>query len=157
MSQPTPPPAPGQQPHTQQPHTPQPYAPQPYAQQPHPQAYPQQYAPVPSGYAQAGYGYAPVTLAPTNTLAIVSLICGLAGLLTTWFIPLVVSIAAVVMGHIAKRQIAERGENGSGLAVAGLVTGYIVIGLTVLVFGFMLLVLGSFGVFGTAVMAGTGS
>lgn len=149
MSQPTPPPAPGQQP----------YAPQPYAQQ---QGYPQQYAPVPPGYAQAGYGqagygYAPVTLAPTNTLAIVSLICGLVGLLTTWFIPLVVSIAAVVMGHIAKRQIAERGENGSGLAVAGLVTGYIVIGLTVLVFGFMLLVLGSFGVFGTAVMAGTGS
>lgn len=144
MSQPTPPPAPGQQ---------------PYAQQ---QGYPQQYAPVPPGYAQAGYGqagygYAPVTLAPTNTLAIVSLICGLVGLLTTWFIPLVVSIAAVVMGHIARRQIAERGENGSGLAVAGLVTGYIVIGLTVLVFGFMLLVLGSFGVFGTAVMAGTGS
>ena len=40
--------------------------------------------------------------------------------------------SASILGHIAKRQIAQTGEEGDGLATAGLVIGYIVTGLTVL-------------------------
>lgn len=48
--------------------------------------------------------------------------------------------AAIVLGHIAKKQIRETGEQGSGLATAGLVLGYVFTGLSVLVCcGFVIL------------------
>jgi hypothetical protein len=49
----------------------------------------------------------------TNTLAIVSLVSAF-----------VVSLAAVITGHIALSQIKKTGENGRGLAIAGLILGY---------------------------------
>ena len=59
---------------------------------------------------------------PTNTLAIVSLVCGIA----SWVaIPLVAGIAAVITGHMARGQIRQTGEGGNGLAVAGLILGYL--------------------------------
>ena len=50
----------------------------------------------------------------TNTLAIVSLV-------SAFF----VSLAAVITGHLALGQIRRTGEGGRGLAVAGLVLGYL--------------------------------
>ena len=57
----------------------------------------------------------------TNGFAITSLVVGL---LWMWWIG---SVLAVVFGHIALRQIArsETGQAGRGLAIAGLVLGYI--------------------------------
>ena len=80
-------------------------------------------------YGAPGYapGYAPQR--PTNSMALVSLISGIAGL--TLF-PFVASIVAIVTGHMAKRQIAETGEEGSGMATGGLVTGYIGVGIGLL-------------------------
>jgi hypothetical protein len=48
------------------------------------------------------------------------------------------SILALVFGYIARKQIRERGESGSGMAVAGIVLGWVGVGilLLVLVFGF---------------------
>ena len=59
--------------------------------------------------------------ARTNGLAIASLVLGL--LWITW----IGSVLAVVFGHVALRQIAraEGGEAGRGMAIAGLVLGYI--------------------------------
>ncbi len=125
----TPPPAYPQQgqPYGQAPPYPQqgqqqPYGQQGYGQQPgYQQGYP------PPGYQQQGYGgYGPPR---TNSMAIVSLIAGIAGLT---FIPFVASIVAVITGPIAKKQIEARGEGGSGLATAGIITGWIGIVLTVL-------------------------
>lgn len=92
----------------------------PYGQQqPDPatgQQYSQPYGPPP--YGQPGYGqsaYGPVLMAPpTNTMAILSLVFAFV------FSPL-----AIVFGHMAKKQIKERGEGGDGLATAGLVLGYL--------------------------------
>jgi hypothetical protein len=56
---------------------------------------------------------------PTNSNAVVSLVLGI-----VWVFGLA-SIAAVILGHVALRQIRERGEEGRGMAVAGLVLGYI--------------------------------
>lgn len=50
----------------------------------------------------------------TNVMAILSLVFAFV------FAPL-----GIVFGHIAKRQIRRTGEQGSGLATAGLVLGYI--------------------------------
>lgn len=62
----------------------------------------------------------------TNTLAIVSLIFGVLG----WsFLPLVGSLVAIITGHIARGEIRRAAvrPDGDGLAVAGLVLGYVAI------------------------------
>src|SRR3972149_2018797 len=67
----------------------------------------------------------------TNTMALVSLIAGILGL--TLF-PLLGSIAAVITGNIGRKEIAASNgaETGDGLAMAGLIMGWIGIGLGVL-------------------------
>jgi hypothetical protein len=103
----------------------QPSSAQPYGQQP---AYGEQpgYGQQPPGYGQPppygqpAYGqqqWAPA--APTNTLAILALVFAF-----------IFSPAAIVMGHLAKRQIRQTGEQGEGMATAGLWLGYIFTGLT---------------------------
>lgn len=120
------------------------YAPpvqQPYAVAPAPRA-PQGYAPPP---AQPGYGTAPgqpgygtyaqpypvAAPRPTSPLAITSLVCGLAGVVLFWaIIPVLASIAAVITGHMALGQTKRNPAlGGRGLAIAGLILGYIVIGI----------------------------
>ena len=59
-------------------------------------------------------------VAGTNGLAIASLACGLAQLV---FGP-VVAIPAIVLGHVARHQIKRTGEQGAGLALAGLILGW---------------------------------
>ncbi|MFB9308894.1 hypothetical protein BJY17_001640 [Agromyces hippuratus] len=63
-------------------------------------------------YGQPAYGQAPA--AKTNVLAIVSLV-------SAFF----VSLAAIITGHIALSQIKKTGEQGRGLAIAGLIIGYV--------------------------------
>jgi hypothetical protein len=69
--------------------------------------------------------------APTNTMAILSLVAGIAGLSV---VPFIGSIVAVILGPIAKRDIAASGgaQGGEGLATAGTILGWVGIGLTVL-------------------------
>jgi peptidyl-prolyl cis-trans isomerase B (cyclophilin B) len=51
----------------------------------------------------------------TNGLAIAALITGIVG----------VSILGVIFGHISLSQIKTRNEGGKGMAIAGLVLGYV--------------------------------
>lgn len=112
----------------QQPHTPygnDPHAPGQPAQAPTGAPQPGPYQQAPSPYAQAGYPVQPVR--PTNTFAIISLV-------SSFFVGLV----GVIFGHLARKQIRESGEAGDGLAIAGLIIGYISIGFWVLM-GFLIL------------------
>ena len=59
-------------------------------------------------------------VAKTNGFAIASLACGLAQLM---FGPLA-TIPAIVFGHVARGQIKRTGEQGAGLALAGLILGW---------------------------------
>jgi Domain of unknown function (DUF1707)/Domain of unknown function (DUF4190) len=59
-------------------------------------------------------------VARTNGLAIASLACGLAQFM---FGPLA-TIPAIVFGHVARGQIKRTGEQGAGLALAGLILGW---------------------------------
>ena len=85
---------------------------------------------------------APAATRPTNALAIVALIAGILGLM---FFP--AAIGAVVCGMISRNQISVSGEEGRGLAQAGLVMGWISIAYHVLiivaVIGMMLLGFGA--------------
>jgi len=94
---------------------------------------PQNYPPAPQpgnpqqGYPQAGYpqqpAYSPypVQKSGTNVLAIISLV-------GAFLFPL----AGVICGHIALSQLKRTGESGRGLAIAGLVIGYIYIAFVAL-------------------------
>ena len=57
---------------------------------------------------------------PTNGLAIAALVCGVAQ-----FVVWITFIPAIICGHLALRQIRRTGEQGGGLALAGLILGYV--------------------------------
>lgn len=87
----------------------------------------------------AGPPAPPVPVAPpgNNALAIASLCCGVAQVML-W--PLA-TIPAVVLGHVARHQIRRTGEQGAGLALAGLILGWIGVGFAVLaILGLVLIV-----------------
>lgn len=73
--------------------------------------------------------FVPAPAASTNVLAIVSLVTGIAGLT---FVPFFGSIAAVITGHISLNQLKRKQENGRGMALAGLITGYVGVGFMLL-------------------------
>jgi hypothetical protein len=86
----------------------------------------------------------PTTTTPINHVALWSMITGLAGL-TLWTIPLPWSLAAVILGHIGLSQVKGERGNNRGFAVAGLVTGYIGIGLVLLLIALVVFVVAAFG------------
>ncbi|POM26328.1 hypothetical protein BTM25_07250 [Actinomadura rubteroloni] len=108
----------------------------PYAQ------YSQQPPPVQHHY----YG-GPPAVAPTNGMATASLVCGLIGFVACGL----TSILAIIFGHVAQSQIKRTGEGGSGMAVAGLILGYIVS------VGWILFWLFYIGLFAAMGLAGAGS
>ena len=71
--------------------------------------------------------------AQVNGLAIASLACGVAQFA---FGPLA-TIPAIVFGHMARHQIKRSGEQGAGLALAGLILGWaaVILGILLLVIG----------------------
>ncbi len=75
-------------------------------------------------------------VAKTNGFAIASLACGLGQFM---FGPLA-TIPAIVFGHMARGQIRRTGEQGAGLALAGLVLGWtaVILGVIAIVFGLAL-------------------
>jgi hypothetical protein len=122
--------------------TPAPGQPDPYGQpgpygQPAPYVQPDAYV-QPDTYGQPPYAAGPYHGSPyggygpaqpgTNGLAIASLVCSLAGLVTCISAPV-----GIVLGHVAKRQIRQTGEQGEGLATAGLWVGYILTVLAIVV------------------------
>jgi hypothetical protein len=90
------------------------------------------YPPQPVTFLPPPLGATPPTY---NTMAIISIVCAitLCG---------VGSIPAVILGHLAKKQIRESGgaEKGDELATAGLVIGYIGLAVMVIVVPLQLLV-----------------
>lgn len=57
----------------------------------------------------------------TNVLAIASLCCGI-GQVIAWILT---SIPAIVLGFIALSQIRQTGEDGRGMAIAGILLGFV--------------------------------
>ena len=84
---------------------------------------PPPYPPQP-GQPYGGYAYGPVA-PPTNGLAIASMIVSILG-----FGPI-----GAIMGHIARNQIRERGEQGDGFALAGIIVGWVTTGIWVVCCG----------------------
>ena len=96
------------------------YGQQPYGQQPY-YGQPGQYPPPPPYGQPAPYMY--VAPRPTNGMAIASMVLGI--LWIYW----IGSVLALVFGYIARHQIRERQQGGDGMAIAGIVLGWIGVGV----------------------------
>jgi hypothetical protein len=94
----------------------------------------------PTGYpGYPGYGYGapmPVAAAPTNSMAIVSLVLALVGIACGLTAPV-----GAILGHVARRQIRQRGEGGAGMALAGIIVGWIVTGLYLIYIAFLIVLI----------------
>lgn len=90
------------------------------------------------------------TTPPTSTTAMISLIAGILGLT---FFPFVGSVLALILGYMSKKEIEQSNGtlSGEGLATAGIVTGWIGVGLGCCIAIFVGLILA--GVFGTTIFA----
>lgn len=77
--------------------------------------------PPPSPYA----GYPMPVRPPSSSLAIGSLVCGILEFATFG----ATSIPAVILGHLAKNEIRRTGKQGNSQATAGLILGYLAIGM----------------------------
>lgn len=58
----------------------------------------------------------------TNSNAVGALVCGILGTMTFGL----TAIPAIALGHVARAQIRRTGQDGDGMAVGGLVLGYLV-------------------------------
>lgn len=104
--------------------------------------------PAPQMYPSAtAYSSVPTAVLPNSTAAVVSLI---AGILSYIALPVIGPIVAIIAGHMAKNEIRRSNGQlgGSGMATAGLVLGYIQIGL---------IILGVCAFFGIFILAALGS
>lgn len=75
--------------------------------------------------SQVPHAYTAYRPQKTNSLAVASLVFGIAEFFTAG----ITAVPAVVLGHKARRQIRMTGEQGSGMATAGLILGWTAIGL----------------------------
>lgn len=78
------------------------------------------------------YPYAPPR--PTEGLAIASLVISCVGVLglCLWSIGGLLGIVGAILGHVARRRIRATGAGGSGLALAGIIVGWVITGVAVL-------------------------
>ncbi|MFI5840707.1 DUF4190 domain-containing protein [Catenuloplanes sp. NPDC051500] len=65
---------------------------------------------------------------PTNSMAIVALVLGIAALFSCQLL----GIGAIICGNRARAEIRVSGEDGDGMAVAGLVIGWVSLALVAL-------------------------
>ena len=83
------------------------------------------------------YAYAPSASRGTNGMAIASLVLGI-----VW-IYWIGSILALVFGYVALKQIKARQESGRGMAIVGVVLGWIGVGTGLLVIAVAIIAAGT--------------
>ncbi len=104
-----------------------------------------------TAYPATAYpGYAGPMPPKTSGMAIASLVLSLLGLV---ILPLIGPVLGVIFGHMALGEIKRSGGavEGQGLAMAGLVIGYVLLGITLLVCGII-----AIGIIGAAASQSTG-
>jgi Domain of unknown function (DUF4190) len=112
----------------------------------------------PGGYPQPGYQGTPTwTGGPgypagqTNGLAVAALVCGIAQI----FFWVLAGIPAIILGHVARSRIRQTGEQGAGMALAGLILGYVGLALAI-IFVILIIAVASSVQTGNAIHPGTG-
>jgi hypothetical protein len=104
-----------------------------YPVQPVQQGYGTGYPGYPGGYTTPGV---PVGQ-KSNGLAIASMVVSICGLVLVacYGAGGILGLIGAILGHVAQKQISERGEGGNGMALAGIICGWIALALGVIIFG----------------------
>lgn len=84
----------------------------------------------------------------TSGLAVASMVCSLVGLVLCYF-AFILELLALIFGLVAKSKIKQNGQQGSGMATAGIVISSIVLGLELIVVVGYFIAAGSLIGFGT--------
>ncbi len=113
----------------------------------------------PTGYAAPGYQqpyavppqqaygypaypvYAPVAPSrSTNGMSIASLVVSLAGLVLLFCYGAggALGLVGAILGHVSRSQIRKRDEEGKGLALAGIIVGWITVGISLIIVGLII-------------------
>lgn len=112
----------GQSPYGQQPYGQAPYGQNPYGQQPYGQA----------PYGQQPYG-ATMPVAPNNGMAVAAMVVSIVGaVLAIFLVGGLLGLVGAILGHVALGQIKRSGQGGRGMALAGVIVGWIALALSVL-------------------------
>ena len=94
---------------------------------------PLQYDAGPAAYAPGGYGNP-----PASGMAVASMVLGILALplglmsICLWWIAVPMTVTGVILGHVARSHARQGRAGGASMAMAGLVCGYIALGLTAL-------------------------
>ncbi len=93
---------------------------------------PPQPPPPASGYPWPGFGYPPVRR--TNGLAIASMVVSIASVPSLCIDGFggLLGIVGAVLGHVSLHQLRRNGENGRGMAVAGVAVGWTATALAII-------------------------
>ena len=98
-------------PYSAQPATPYPV--QPYSAQP---------------YQQQGQVIFAADTRPTSGTAVASMVLGILGLVSSCCTFGIFSVLAVILGHVGLHETKKGTHKGQGMAIAGLVMGYVIVG-----------------------------
>jgi hypothetical protein len=114
---------PSSPPYAQQPYSAPPTSGSPYVQQPYG-----------APYGQQPYGYAMPPQVKTNGMAVAAMVLGIVGVLLCWCygggaLP---GLIGAILGHVSMKQIKERGEEGRGFALTGIITGWASVALALI-------------------------
>jgi heme/copper-type cytochrome/quinol oxidase subunit 2 len=92
---------------------------------PHWGAFPGSYPPPPHPYA----GYAPPPIRPRNGLGIAALVLAIIGLVFCWTVAggVILGVVAVIIGFVARGRVTRGEATNGGLAIAGIVLGFLAI------------------------------
>lgn len=99
---------------------------------------PESYPPPPPAYvAQATWQMVPV--APSSTVSVWAMVLGIVGVFGGWCLLGLPNLAAIVLGHVGLNDTKDGRKSGRGMAITGLVTGYVMILPAVILFFYMVL------------------
>jgi Domain of unknown function (DUF4190) len=105
-----------------------------------PAQYPQQYQyqyqqPQPYQYP---YGWQPQR--PTEGMAIAALVVSCVGVvgLCSYGIGGIMGVVGAILGHVARRRIRRNGTDGAGLALAGIIVGWCLTGISAIIAGLVI-------------------
>ncbi|MGW0431453.1 DUF4190 domain-containing protein [Micromonospora sp. NPDC003197] len=85
--------------------------------------------------AYPGYGYPMIAVAqPTNGMSIAALVVSIVGVfgLCGYGLGGFIGIIGAILGHVSRRQIRQKGESGDGMALAGIIVGWIATGIALI-------------------------
>jgi hypothetical protein len=96
----------------------------------------------PPGYGPVGYPqYAYLPPPKTNGLAVAAMVVSIISAVGLCFYGFggLLGLVGALLGHVSRKQIRERGEGGDGMALAGVIVGWVALGLGVLIVGGLIL------------------